>query len=96
MAWYSTKRSTTVAEIDGMMVCIYHRTPVVQWDDTKIILRSGGWETYTTKAHMNEVAHHYNLGFSVYQKNHEWFVRPPGKGWDEVVPFVDGMELARC
>ena len=27
--WYSTKRATTVTELDGKMACIYHQTPVV-------------------------------------------------------------------
>lgn len=95
MPWYSTKRATTVTEIDGMQACIYHQTAVVRWDDDKIVLNTGGYYTATTKSRMNQVSHEYDLDFSVYQEKGEWFVRPPGCTWEDVVPFEDGMILDR-
>lgn len=77
MAWYSTKRATTVTEINGMQACVYHSTPVVSWDAERIILKSGGHQTVTTKRRMNEVSDEHGLGFRVWQKDFEWFVTLP-------------------
>lgn len=90
MPWYSTKRATTVAKIEGMMACVYHQTAVVRWDDDRVILDSGGFETHTTKTRMNEVSQHYGLGFHVFQTNFEWFVTLPD-GSER--PFERGMEF---
>ena len=75
--WYNKKRATTVCEVEGMQACIYHQTAVVSWDDTRVILRSGGWETRTTKTRMNEVAHEYGLGYFVWSTKGEWWVELP-------------------
>ena len=66
----------------------YHRTNIVSWFDGKITLRSGGWESVTTKRKMNQASNQFDLGFGVFQKNYEWFVDLPN---GETVPFVDGM-----
>lgn len=77
--WWKTKKATSVYkdEDTGMYVCVYHDTPVVQWDEEKIILNSGGFRTVTTKRRMNEVSDHYNLGFDVTQHLYEWWVTFP-------------------
>lgn len=93
--WYKTKRATTVMEIDGMQACVYHQTPVVQWNDKHVILKSGGYRTATTKVRMNEVAHEYKLGFVVFQDKQEWCVRLPGCEGLDWVPFVEGMRFSR-
>lgn len=93
MAWYSSKRATTVFEDgDGFTACVYHQTKIVRWSGSTIILNSNGFQTVTTKRRMNEVSSHYGLGFHVFQKDHDWFVERRD-GW--VVPFVDGMALDR-
>ena len=66
--------ATTVSEIDGLMTVVYHRTPVVRWDHTQIILDHGGYMTATTKTRMNQASNQFRLGYYVYQKNFEWFV----------------------
>jgi hypothetical protein len=41
---------------------------------------------------MNQAARQFALGYSVYQRDHEWFVTLPT---GETVEFRDGMEFAR-
>ncbi len=65
----------------------YRSTVVVEiLDDGGYILDSGGWLTNTTKKRMNK---YIDRSFSVFQKNHDWFVRTP-KG---EFPFRDKMKI---
>ena len=66
----------------------YQQTNIVSWNKGKITLRSGGWETVTTKKKINQASIQFCLGFSVWQKNYAWFVDLPS---GDTVPFVDGM-----
>ena len=78
-AWYKTKRATTVEDVGGMRVCYYHDTPVVSWNEKKIVLVSNGFHTVTTKSRMNQVAQEYDLDYSVYQDKSVWYVNVPKK-----------------
>ena len=64
-AWAGTSDCGTV---------IYQETKIVDWDDRGIILETDGYKTVTTKKKMNQTSNQFNLGFKVFQKNHEWFV----------------------
>lgn len=80
MDWYSTKRATTVIpDSEGWNACIYHQTKVVRWNMAtgEVVLNSDGHQSYTTKKRMNEVSKEYGLGFQVFQRDHEWFVKLP-------------------
>ena len=79
---------TNVMLTNGMGTVIYHRTPVVHWDKDKIVLDTGGWFTNTTKLRMNQASNQYGLGYSVYQKAHQWYVEYRGQ-----VRAFDGMML---
>ena len=79
---------TTWADNDGVGSVVYHKTAIVSWMDNKITLRSGGWESVTTKRKMNQASHQFNLGYSVYQKDFTWFVDLPD---GDTVLFTDGM-----
>ena len=69
------KVATTVAANDsGETVVTYHKTQVVKFSGEKIVLNTGGWKTVTTKARMNQAANQFALGYTVFQKNHAWFV----------------------
>ena len=83
---------TTWVETNGRGSVVYAHTPIVEWDDETITLRSDGWETVTTKKKMNQSANQFGLNFTVFQENYEWFVFNP-KG--ETVDFLDGMKLER-
>ena len=82
---------TMVASQNGNTVVTYVTTPIVEFDAENIILRSGGYETVTTKRKMNQAARQFGLGYCVFQKDHEWFVQVQ----DKTVPFFDGIQIER-
>lgn len=82
---------TTISSDNGSTVVTYHRTQVVSFNDKLINLRSGGYQTVTTKRRMNQVASTFNLGYEVYQRNFDWFVAYGGREY----PFRDRMTLDR-
>lgn len=87
-----TATQVKVGQATGEISVTYHYTEVVNVTDESITLQTGGWFTSTTKRRMNEVAHAFNLGFQVFQKEFSWFVSYRG----ETVPFNgDVVVLAR-
>ena len=85
--------STTIHTNDqGQTQIIYHSTPVVTFNHKVIILNHGGWMTLTTKTRMNQTSKQFNLGFTVFQKDWNWFVDYAEK----TIPFeARTLELAR-
>lgn len=68
----------------------YHQTDVVSFTDTEIILRTGGWNTVTTKTRMNQAARQFNLGYGVSQQKGQWYVsrwNSANHEWYGKVPF---------
>jgi hypothetical protein len=63
-----------------------HDTDIITFDNGKIILNSGGWQTHTTKARMNQ----YLSGISIVQEDFDWFVIDAEGNKKE---FVDGMTI---
>jgi len=86
-----THATTVFTDTDGMTKVIFHQTAVVKWDHNFIVLDSGGWLTNTTKTRMNQASNQFRLGFQVFQKDFEWFVRFRG----EVLEFDDEMLMER-
>ena len=52
----------------------YHSTAIVMAVINTICLDTGGWASVTTKRKMNQAAHQFDLGYSIYQRNFDWFV----------------------
>jgi len=48
----------------------YNRT---NWRE--VILNTGGYATVTTKKRMNQFSKMFDLGFTVWQEKHEWYVQ---------------------
>jgi hypothetical protein len=69
---------------DGKIVYRLYDTDIITIKDGKTVLNSGGYHTTTTKRYINMYS-----AFSVFQKNYNWYV----KDGDEVIDFVDGIEL---
>jgi len=67
---------TSVVEYDNKLIVRYHNTNVVIFDknNNTLTLNSGGYKTVTTKIHINQAANQYELPFSVYQKDFQWYV----------------------
>ena len=82
------KTSVDVAPDLSVTEVKYHDTVIVRFNYCAITLDNGGFFTVTTKRRMNQVSQEYNLGFSVYQKNFNWYVDYKG----ETIPF-DGSKL---
>ena len=85
------RRATRVTRENGITTVRYHATDVVSFDDVTITLRTGGWKTVTTKARMNQTANEYALGFHVFQRDFEWFVKTKAG----VIPFSSVVTLDR-
>lgn len=85
------KATSIGTDSNGNHYVQYHYTRVVEWNHESIILKANGWRTATTRIRMNQTANQFGLGFQVFQKNFDWFVRYNG----ETLPFDDGMILKR-
>jgi len=73
------RHATTVATgPDRFTFVTYHNTQVVRFNSKKIILHTGGHQTVTTRSRMNQSSNQYALGFRVFQKNFELFVKFKG------------------
>lgn len=84
------KRATKVVrETEETVSLYYHRTPVVTWySDGRIVLRSGGYRSVTTKRRMNDAV----PDIRVWQRAFEWWVTPiHGNNQENPIPFHDGM-----
>jgi hypothetical protein len=82
---------TSISVVDGFTVITYHWTPVVKIENQsrKVILNSGGFHTNTTKTRMNQASNQFDLGYTVFQKDFEWYVDYKG----QILNFTDNMEL---
>lgn len=68
----------------------YHDTDVVTFTPDKVILRTGGWYTVTTKARMNQAARQFRLPYGVSQRKSKWYVSRWNETmmeWVDEVPF---------
>jgi len=83
--------ATSIRTENGYTAVRYHNTDVVQFNNEKIILNTGGHKTRTTKLRMNQTSNQYDLGYRVYAKNHEWYVDFK----DETLEFENNMVLNR-
>ena len=74
--WQRGKVATKIeVDDDGTVNVRYHKTIVVKRKtDGNVILNTGGYKTTTTKRRMNQASELYDLDFTVYQRNHEWYV----------------------
>ena len=85
------RRATTVSFDRGHIKVVYHSTAVVRFNMDEIILNRGGWKTPTTKSRMNQTSNQFMLGFTVFQKDFDWFVDYRHQTFE----FEDGMTLKR-
>lgn len=67
-------KTAIYTDLNGFTNVIFHSTPVVTFNTETITLNTGGWWTRTTKDRMNSSSDVFNLGFSVIQRNFNWFV----------------------
>ena len=97
----------TTFETDGERGSVtYANTRIVSWDADTVTLNSAGWQTVTTKRKMTQASHQFGLGFTVFQRNGDWFVCRLGRSPEGyasagkehgaiVIPYRDGMTFPR-
>jgi hypothetical protein len=79
----SRNNTTVTANAVSTEITLYN-TVVVSFDLETITLNTGGYFTATTKTRMMQASNQFSLGFAVYQKQGNWFVKYNG----EIMPFV--------
>lgn len=90
---YLSKHVTTWTGDSTAGSVTYHQTTIVRWDSDTVTLNTDGHDTATTRKKMNQAAEQFLLGFSVYQKNRQWFVTTHDDGQETF--YEDGMTLHR-
>lgn len=70
-----------------------HSTHIVRfYEDGRVTLHTGGWQTVTTKDRLNEF-----ITSRIYQKNHNWYVvghdASGAYDWDNPQDFTEGFTL---
>jgi hypothetical protein len=74
----SNYRTTVSADDTASVIVTYVSTQIVRVNrDDTITLNTGGYETVTTKRKMNQAAAQFHLGYSVWQRDHQWYVTKP-------------------
>ena len=79
------KGNTKVRTENGKTIVGLHDTDIVEFDENTITLNTGGWKSITTKQRMNQASFEFDLGYTIMQKNYEWFIEYKG----ETIPFTD-------
>jgi len=60
-------------------------TEIVKYDNTRVMLNTGGWRTMTTLRHMNDFLRDNQINIQVAQKKKSWYAIKNGKE----LPFKD-------
>ena len=87
-----------VKEIDIINVYLWSTVIAVIFAD-KVMIRSGGWETVTTKSRLNAILRRY-CDASIYQSNYVWRVvtrisKDDFMTYNNETLFEDGMTIPR-
>lgn len=87
--------ATTVRYENGATIVRYHQTDILKFNEDKIILNTGGWNTTTTKKRLNQASAQFGLNYHVYQKNYDWLVEYKGRViiWIEPILILDRKEV---
>ena len=89
---WAGSNTTVITEDDISTVMLHGNHIATYYHDTKeLALFDGGWQSNTTKSRLNALCSELATGFSVFQKNWEWFVSDyQGKTKKD---FVDGITV---
>jgi hypothetical protein len=76
MSKISSNNTKVITQDDGTVVVRLHRTDVVTlFTDGTVVLNTGGWDTVTTRARMNQAANQLGLHYRVFREKYQLFVR---------------------
>ena len=87
----SMYKTAILHELNGMAVQ-YHQTKIVSWDQYQITLRTGGWDSVTTRRKMNQTSIQFGLGFGVWRRKGITYVKTP---YGAEAKLGDGVSMVR-
>ena len=92
IAWSKSNTCTTFDNtIENCFVYLHgNHIATYNYDLKELSLYDGGWQSVTTKSRLNALCDELATGFSVFQKNWDWFVSDFQK---TVVDFTDGITV---
>ena len=91
-AWSKSNTCTTFDNtIENCFVYLHgNHIATYNYADKELSLYDGGWQSNTTKSRLNALCHEFATGFSIFQKNWDWFV---SDFQNTVVDFTDGITV---
>ena len=93
IAWSKSNTLTTFSsDLKECFIYLHgNHIATYNYDLKELSLYDGGWQSVTTKSRLNALCYELATGFSVFQKNWEWFVSDfQGK---TVKDFTDGITV---
>ena len=84
---------TTIATAGDLTCITYHKTQIVAFDRLYITLRTGGWDSVTTRRKMNQAANQFGLGYRVHRDKGTTYVTLPN---GRTVPLGDELTINRA
>ena len=72
---WKSGNTQVVTHTDGCVDVYLHNNHIATVTDFGVTLYDGGWQSNITKSRLNAILFAFNGGWSVFQKNFEWFVR---------------------
>ena len=92
IAWSKSNTCTTFdSKIENCYVYLHgNHIATYNYEDKELTLFDGGWQSNTTKSRLNALCNELATGFSVFQKNWDWYVSDFQK---TVVDFTDGITV---
>ena len=92
IAWSKNNTLTTFDNtIENCFVYLHgNHIATYNYEDKELTLFDGGWQSNTTKSRLNALCYEFATGFSVFQKNWDWYVSDFQK---TVIDFTNGMTI---
>ena len=88
---WAGSNTTVITEDDISTVMLHGNHIATYYHDTKeLTLFDGGWQSNTTKSRLNALCAEFATGFSVFQKNWEWFISDFS---NDKKDFADGITV---
>ena len=90
--WHSSNTVVTFDQQSGESSVYLHGNHIATYNyaNKELSLYDGGWQSNTTKSRLNALCYELATGFSVFQKNWDWFV---SDFQNTVVDFTDGITV---
>ena len=91
IAWSKNNTLTTFSSDLKECFIYLHGNHIATYNYTlkELELYDGGWQSNTTKSRLNALCDEFATGFSVFQKNWDWFVSDFQS--KTIKPFCDGI-----